>query len=108
MNLQKRFLINFTILIIVLLILTPGFSQVRSGETVSFSGMIKSISKDFKSILINNINIGISSDTNIFDEDGNSLKIDELRPQLYLTIEALENRSGFFAKKIVVRKPKGV
>jgi len=109
MNLQTRSLINFfTILIIVLLILTPGLSQVRPGETVSLSGMVKSISRDFSSILINNINIWISSDTKVFDEDGNSLNLDQLRPRLHLTIEALEQQGGFFANKIVVMKPRGV
>ena len=107
MNLRKGFLTHFIILIIILWILTPSFSQIKKGEAILFTGVIESISKGYKSIAVDNRNILISSDTNIFDEKGNALKINDLRLDLYVTVEGINNPDGFLAKKIVVKKPKG-
>jgi hypothetical protein len=107
MKIEKVLLTKSTILILILLILTPSFSQVKAGEIIPFTGTIKSISKDFKSIVIDNINIAISSDTKILDEKGNALKVNELRPELYVAIEALENPHVFLARRIVVKTFRG-
>jgi len=107
MNIQKGFLIKSVISMIIFMTVTPGFSQVKKGETVPFTGIIKNISKDIKSILVNEVKIEISSDTKIFDEKGNSLKMSDLKLKLYVAVEAAKNQDGFLAKRIVVKKLKG-
>ena len=100
MNLIRVFLIHSTIFIVILLIFNLGFSQVKIGETISFPGVIESIQKDFKFIVINEVRIFVSPDTKIVDENGNILKINELRSRLNVTIEAVRHPNGFLEKKI--------
>lgn len=106
MNLIKVFLIQFSIFIVIFLIFNLGWSQVKMGETISFPGVIESIQKDFKFIVINEVRIFISRDTKVVDENGNILKINVLKSRLNVTIEAVRNPNGFFAKKIVVKRLK--
>jgi len=106
MNLIRVFLIQFTVFIFISLIINLGFSQVKTGEMISFTGVIQSIQKDFKFIVINEVRIFISRDTKVVDESGNTLKISVLKSRLNVTIEAVRNPNGFFAKKIVVKSVK--
>jgi hypothetical protein len=105
MNLKNILLIKFSIFIFILFMVNFGFSQVKKEETIFFSGIITSISKDYKFIVVYNENILISSNTKIFNEKGRSLEINDLRPELYVFIEGVQNPKGFLAKKIVVKKP---
>ena len=106
MKLLKIILIQFAIFILTLLVFSPGLTQVKIGEMISFSGVIEGIPEDFKFIVINEVRIYISPDTKIVDENGNILKINELKSRLNVTIEAVRNSNGFFAKKIVLKKLK--
>lgn len=107
MNLKNVFLIGFVVVFtLTLLVFNLGFSQVKIGETISFSGIIESIQEDFKFIVINEVRIFISPDTKIVDEKGDILKIDELKSRLNVTIEAVRNPNGLFAKKIILKKLK--
>ncbi len=106
MNLKHIFLIKFSIFIFIFIIFNFAFSQVKTGEMISFPGVIESIPEDFKFIVINEVRIFISSDTKIVDENGNILKIEELKPRLNVTIEVVRNSNGFFAEKIVLKKLK--
>jgi hypothetical protein len=110
MRLRKAILVQFAIFMITLLIFNPGFSQVKREQTIPFSGFIKSIPKDFKYVILKNteIEIFILSDTKIVDEKGNALKIDELKPGLYVIIESFQKQDAFFAKKIIVKPFQGV
>ena len=103
MNLIKVFLIQFTVFIFIFLIFNRGFSQVKTGEMISFPGVIQSIQKDFKFIVINEVRIFISRDTKVVDENGNILKINVLKPRLNVSIETLRNPNGIFAKKIMIK-----
>jgi hypothetical protein len=103
MKLQKIFVIIFILLTIVGVVVEPSFSQVKKDEIISFPGIIESIDKNFKFIIVNEARIFISNETKIVDEKGNVLKINDLKPKLSVTIEALRNPDGFFAKKILVR-----
>jgi hypothetical protein len=105
MNSQRVFLVPAILLIFLLLIPAASFSQVKKEKMISFPGTIKTISKDLKIVVVNDVNVLISPDTKIFDGNGNNLKINELKPKLYVIVEALENSDGIFAKKIVVKKP---
>jgi len=105
MSSKKIFLIKFGIFILILFVVNLSFSQVKKEETIVYGGIIKSISKDYKSILVYNENILISSNTKIFDEKGKPLKIEELKPELYVVVEGVINQNGFLARKITVKKP---
>lgn len=107
MKSRKVFLVQVYVLIIIIIffILTPSSSQVKKDEIISFSGTIKTISEDLKTVVVNDMKVFISPDTKIFGGNGNNLKINELKPKLYVIVEALENSDGIFAKKIVVKKP---
>jgi hypothetical protein len=106
MKLIRIFLIQFAIFVSIFLILGFAFSQVKRGDTISFSGMIESIGEDFEFIVINEARIFVSSETKIFDEKGNVLKIEELKPKLTVTIEAVRNPNGFLGKRIILNKLK--
>jgi hypothetical protein len=106
MKLRKVFFIQLVNFILTLLILSSGFSQVRKEGTLSFSGYIDNIPADFKSIVVNEGRIFISSDTKIVDEKGNHLKIKDLKRRQYVTIVALQKSNGVFAQKITIKKGK--
>ena len=103
MGLRKIFLIKLFIVIFTLLIFNSGFSQVKKDEIFSFPGIIESIDKNFKFIIVNESRIFISNNTKIIDEKGSILQISDLRPKLQVMLEVLRNPDGFFAKKIVVK-----
>ena len=105
MKLQKVRFVKSVIFMLTLLIFLPGF-QGKKEETVSYSGVIESIDKNFKSIMVNNARVYISPSTKIVDEKGNILKIDDLKPNLSVAIKAVRNPDGFLAKKIVITTPK--
>lgn len=103
MKLQKIFVIIFILLTIVGVVVEPSFSQVKKDEIISFPGIIESIDKNFKFIIVNEARIFISNNTKIIDEKGSILQISDLRPKLQVMLEVLRNPDGFFAKKIVVK-----
>jgi hypothetical protein len=65
MGLRKIFLIKLFIVIFTLLIFNSGFSQVKKDEIFSFPGIIESIDKNFKFIIVNEARIFISNNTKI-------------------------------------------
>ena len=106
MNSKKVFVVWFVILAFVFLAGDFGFSQTQKEPmTIVYGGIIKRISKDYKSMVVNSENILITSNTKIFDEKGQSLKIENLKPDLYVMIEGIESKSGLLARKITVKKP---
>lgn len=107
MKLRKVVFIHIVILILTLLILGPGFSQVKKEETISFTGSIDSIPKDSKFIVVNERRVFISSNTKIASEKGSILKINDLKLRLYVAIEGVRKPDGIFAAKItVIKTPK--
>jgi cell division protein FtsI/penicillin-binding protein 2 len=106
MKLTKIFLILLALFIFVFLIFRIALSQVKTGETISFSGVIENIKENFEFIVVNEMRISISSETKIVDENGNPLKIDELKLGLNVTIKAVRNPNDFFAKRVILNKKK--
>jgi len=106
MSFQKKgVLTKYLVFTAILFLINPCFSQVKKEEIIVYAGIIKSISKDYKSIVVYNENILIYSNTRIFNDKGKPLKIEDLKPELYVVIEGVQNPNGFLAKKIVVKKP---
>ncbi len=106
MSLQKKLFVNLLILMVIFVFFELGFTQVKKGETVSFTGVIEKVDKDFKFIMVNEAKIILSDAIKIFDEKRNPLKISDLKPNLTVTIHAVGNPGGFLANKIVVKTTK--
>jgi hypothetical protein len=105
MKFKKVFTISI-FLLAMFWVIQPGFSQVKEERKVSFSGYIETIPKDLKYIVVNEARVFIS-DAKIVDERGTVLKVDDLKPKVYVTVEGVQNPKGIFAKKItVIKTPK--
>jgi hypothetical protein len=104
MELQKVCFVKSVIFMLTLLIFLPGIQGIKE-EAASYSGVIKSIDKDFK-LIVNDVKVLISDNTKIVDEKGNILRMNDLKPGLSVAIEGVRSSNGFFAKKIVIITPK--
>ena len=87
---------------LILLIFLTGLTGQKL-ETFSLSGEIRSMDKDFKFVVVNGTRISLSSDTQIMNENGNSLTKENLRIELRVTVEGFRNAGSSFAQKIVVK-----
>ena len=102
MKLRRILLLKLIVVILTLFIFHPGFSQIKSEKTISFSGTIDSIPKDPKFIVVNERRVYLSSNTKITSAKGSILKKDDLKRGLSVTIEGVEKPEGIFAGKITV------
>jgi len=102
MKLQKILLLMLIVFILTLFISIPGFSQVKSEKTISFSGTIDSIPKDPKFIVVNEWRVYLSSNTKIVSARGSILKKGDLKQGLNVSIEGVQKPEGIFASKIIV------
>jgi hypothetical protein len=100
MRVKKAFMVSIFLLAAVLLV-QPGFSQERSEKTISFSGLIDSIPKDSNYIVVNEARV-LVTDAKIVSDKGNLLGIRDLRPGLYVTVEAVQKPNNVSAKKVTV------
>lgn len=105
MKSEKAYFIKSIMFMLALLIFLPGIQGIKQ-ESISYSGVIESIDKDFKFIVVNGAKMLISENTKIVDEKGNILKMDDLKPKLSVVIEGVHGPEGFLAKKIVMTTPK--
>ena len=105
MKSKKAYVIKSVMFMLTLLIFLPGIQGIKQ-EGISYSGVIESIDKDFKFIVVNGAKILISGNTKIMDEKGNILKVDDLKLKLSVVIEGVRSSEGFLAKKIVITTPK--
>ncbi len=108
MKLEKAYFIKLGIFMLTLLIFLPGIQGIKE-EVASYSGVIKSIDRDLKFIVVNDAKVLISDNTQIVDEKGNTLRMNALKPGLSVAIEGVRSSDGFLAKKIIIttskRKP---
>jgi hypothetical protein len=105
MKSEKAYFMKSILFMLTLLIFLPGIQGIKQ-EATSYSGIIESIDKEFRFIVVNGAKILISGDTGIVDGKGNRLKMDDLKPNLSATIEGVRGPDGFWAKRIVVTPPK--
>jgi len=105
MKLEKAYFIKSVMFMLTLLIFLPGIQGIKQ-EAISYSGVIESIDKDFKFIVVNGAKMLISENTRIVDERGNILRMDDLKPKLSAVVEGVRSSDGFLAKKIVITTPK--
>ena len=102
MKLQRILLLKLVVVIITLFIFHPGFSQVKSEKTISFSGTIDSIPQDPKFIVVNERRVYLSPHTKITNAKGRFLKKEDLKRGATVTIEGVQKPEGIFARKITV------
>jgi len=102
MRLQRVSLIIFFTFTLAATIFICGFRAVNV-ETIS--GVIESLDKNYKSIVVNNTQILISPQTKVVDGNKHILKITDLNPNLPVSIRGIRNPNGFNALKIVVKTP---
>ncbi len=108
MNLKKTFLIKFATFTLILLLFDLSLSQITREVTGSFSGIVKSVSSDYKLIVVNKVNILLSLSTKIVDDRGNALRAENLKSKLFVIIYGVQSSNGFLARKIIVTKPPAV
>ena len=102
MKLQRILLLKLIVVILTLFIFHPGFSQVKSEETLSFSGTIDNVPKDSKFIVVNETRVFISSNTRITSAKGSILKRSDLKRGFGVSVEGVQKPEGIFAGKISV------
>jgi hypothetical protein len=105
MKLEKGYLLKSVIFMLTLLIFLPGALGIKE-EAASYSGVIKSVDKDFKFIVVNDVKVLISEGTTVVDEKGKILRMNDLKPGLSVAIEGGRRSDGFFARKIIITTPK--
>src|SRR5512139_2860762 len=105
MKLEKRCFVKSVTFMLTLLIFLPGIQGIKM-EATSYSGVIKSIDKDFKFVVVNDAKVLISDHTKVVDEKGNILRMNDLKPGFSVTIEGVRSSDGFFANKILLISPK--
>jgi hypothetical protein len=101
---RKVLLIQFALVITISFVVQFGFAQIQKEGIIFFSGKITRISRDYKVLVVNEMNILINSDTKLVDEKGKGVKMSDLKPEVYVRVEGVQNRDGFLAKKIIVKK----
>jgi hypothetical protein len=102
MKLQRILLLKLVIVILTLFIFHPGFSQVKSEKTLSFSGTIDSIPEDPQFIVVNERRVYLSPNTKIVNAKGTILKKNDLKRGLTVTVEGVQKTEDIFARKITV------
>ena len=105
MKLEKERLLKSVIFLLTLLIFLPGALGIKE-EAASYSGVIKSVDKDFKFIVVNDVKVLISESTTVVDEKGKVLRMNDLKPGLSVAIEGGRRSDGFFARKIIITNPR--
>jgi len=73
---------------------------------VRFSGVIEKVDKNYKFIVVNERMILLSNTTKIVDDNGNLLQKSNLKRNISVTIEAIQDPIGFLANHITIKGPK--
>ena len=108
MDLKKVIVTMCSAILMICFSSVPGFSQAKKGETMSFSGVIQGVSKDNKSIIVDEKNYSISQDTKIVDQNGNAMKLEDIGVDAKVAIEAIPHRNGLQIKRIRVKRERPV
>jgi hypothetical protein len=103
MNVRKLFGVELLIVILALSFVGPAFSQGRPSKTIAHAGVIEWVSKDFKFIGINERKVLISPQSKILDDQGNSLKVTELRRGRRVVVEMVRMPGGSVEKRIIIK-----
>lgn len=100
MNFRKAFLMT-VLLLAAVLPASAGFPQDKAEKVISFSGLIQTAAKDSTFIVVNEVKVVVSGAT-IVNDNGNILGASDLKPKLYVTVDAVRRPDGFLARKVTV------
>ena len=100
MDFRKVFLM-IVLLLAAVLLASPGFPQDKAEKVISFSGLIQTAAKDSTFIVVNEVKV-VTSGATIVNDSGNILGMGDLKPKLYVTVEAVKRPDGFLARKVTV------
>ncbi len=85
----------------VVLLSQPGFPQDKGEKVITFSGLIQSVPKDGTYIVVNEAKVLVAG-AKIVSDTGSTLSMSDLKPRLYVTVEAVQRPDGVFARKVTV------
>jgi hypothetical protein len=105
---KKVITVVFFTIFAALLYWNINFAQVVREESFFYSGIIRTISGDFRSITVNKKSFLLAGDTKVVDQKGKKLGIRELKPGIDVAIDAIQGSAGLIIKKIVIVKNPGV
>jgi hypothetical protein len=97
----KRVLMITILLLAAVLWSSPGFTQDKGEKVITFSGLIQAVPKDSSFIVINEAKVFLMG-AKIVSDTGSTLSISDLKPKLYVTVEAVKTSDGFSARKVTV------
>ena len=106
MNLKKILFIELLVLILALSSVGPVFTQGGQGKTATIAGVIQWVSSDYKYIALPSTerSIFIPPETKVVDEQGNNLRLADLRKGLNIVMEWTRNPDGTIQRKIIVKR----
>ncbi len=107
---KRKIISTITLTIWILIIFTStGWGQVKEGkDVVFFSGIVKEISWDHQSMIIQGKKCYVSNDTQVLDQRGNRLKVTDIKANADVTIDAIPHGNGYRIIKIILITDKGV
>jgi len=108
MQSKKVLWMESVVLMVTFLMLGTGLSQTKMREMISFSGKVRNIAWDFEYVTLNDLDFRVTPNTKIVDVKGNTLKVTDLKPGLYVVIEVFHEHKDFVAKRITIKPLKGV
>ena len=92
---------------LIVLLSTPGWSQVAKGQTLSFTGTIEKVDDRLRFVVVNEARVFISAETAVADDTGRVLQTGDLKRGTSVVLEVIRQPEGFLAKKIVVKTQRG-
>jgi hypothetical protein len=104
MDMKKIFWVELLALVLTLSFIGPAFSQSGPNRVIAHAGAIEWVSNDFKLIYINERKVLISPQTKILDDQGNSLKVTELRRGRRVVVELVRISDGSMEKRVIIKK----
>lgn len=100
MRYKKLLTITFLLLAAVLSA-SPGSSQDKTEKVFTFSALIQGVPKDSTFIVVNEAKVFVTG-AKIVSDTGTTLSTGDLKPKLYVTVEAVKRPDGFLARKVTV------
>lgn len=104
MNLRYLSFIQITLIILLLIFLSPTIAfSIMKADTLSISGIIENVDRDYKFIIVNKTKIMIQSGTVIVDESGRPLSKERLISKESVIVEAIRISKDLIAQKITIK-----
>lgn len=104
MNFRYLSFIQMVLIILIVIFLSPAISlSIMKADTISISGVIETVDRDYKFIIVNKTKIMIQSDTVIVDESGRPLSKERLISKESVIVEAIRISKDLIAQKITIK-----